>query len=104
MSDDEGQYEASIDEHLETNVVLPDGTTKENYKILLPNKVGKEKERIWNYENQQGPPGLHQFVLVILGQNGEQKVMNDDARIEDYLDDLTVGTIKFMLPSDVGGQ
>lgn len=57
----------------------------------------QEKERIWKSENQQGPPGLDKLVLVILGPHGEQKVMNNEKKVEDYLEDLAAGKIKFML-------
>ncbi|BFZ14146.1 hypothetical protein BsWGS_17185 [Bradybaena similaris] len=105
MSDDEDhEYEASIADDYETDVILLDGTIKKDYKILLFNKVREEKERIWKSENQQGPPGLDKLVLVIIGQNGEEKVMNDEKKIEEYLDDLTHGTIKFVHQSGVGKQ
>lgn len=33
--------EADQDDHLEIDVVLPNGSTIEDYKIFLPNKVGQ---------------------------------------------------------------
>ncbi|BFZ14145.1 hypothetical protein BsWGS_17184 [Bradybaena similaris] len=97
MSDEEDhEYEADVtDEHL-TDVVLLDGTIMTDYKILLFNKVSEEKARIWANENQRGPPELHELVLVIMGPHGEQRVMDDELKIEDYLHDLAAGKIRFV--------